>query len=315
MKFFVLSFFSVVSIMAADLSIDGVRIEKEPVYTVYKKDTDMKVDGRVVSYYDDNKTIKELIPIKKGLINGEYTYYHQNGKLGTKVFYKNSKRNGLFSSFFDNGAKAAEIFYVDELKHGDAKEWFPNGQLRYHVKYDNGKVNGRVTLYDANGSVESINEYTNGALSKQIQPKEPNNVQLQTRATFMAGSGKDIYYLFVSPKCPHCFNFLEQLQKYYGDATFYVYVVPLNPQDKEERRMLELVYNEKLNHLELLLDMKQNGVDMSKPVPDEYIAAANYLVLKAQQIQLNMGIRNVPMLVDTKGFFHSVAEFEKKYSK
>ena len=305
------------SLNATDFTTDMLDIKQESGYSVYKKGTNTPVTGLFKTYFDDNKTLKEIIPLNNGRINGTYQSFYKTGSLEQTIDYLDSKRTGLQTTYFNAGNKAYEITMLNEKKEGHAKEWYQNSQLKYDVLFHKDILEGLVTVYTKDGSIESIEKYKNGKIIKQIKPKSPNNMQLQTRALVTYGTGKDIYYLFISPLCPHCKDFLSKLKKYKDDATFYIYLIALNPKNKEERLLLDIVYREKLanKRLEKLFAIKNGSLDTNITISSQDTYFNNSEILKAQQIQAMMGVRGVPALIDTKGFKYNTNEFMKKYSK
>ena len=300
---------------ATTFTRDMLDVKQDSGYSVYKKGTTQPVTGLFETYYDDNRTLKEIIPISNGRINGTYQSFYKSGELEQTIDYLNSKRNGKQISYFKNNKKAYEADMKNEKQNGHVKAWYENNQLKYDVLFKDGKVDGVVTIYTKDGKIESIEKYKNGKSVKQIQPKTPNNVQLQTRALITYGTGKDIYYLFMSPLCPHCREFFSKIDNYTKDVTFYIYVVPLNPKNKVERQTIELIYREPYakEKLKRLIEAENGSLDLNKTLTYKDTYVNNTEILKAQQIQAEMGVRGVPTLIDTKGFKYNANEFFKKY--
>lgn len=303
-----------ITLYATDYRSNMIDIDKNNGYIVYKKGTKTAVTGLLKTYYDDNKTLREIIPLKDGSIDGLYKAYYKSGALKSTIEYAKSRRDGKQTEFYENKQKSYEAQMHHGKREGLVKAWYKNAQLSYAIKYHNDKATGLVKVYDKNGTVSFIDEYKDGVLTKQIQPKKPDNIQLQTRALATYGSGKDIYYLFVSPLCPHCHDFLSTIETYKKDVTFYIYVIPLNAKNKEERHILDLIYREPFatNRLKTLFSFENGTLDINKTISPEETYKDNTEIAKAQQIQAVMGIRDVPTLIDTKGFRYNVNQFAEK---
>ena len=295
----------------------NITIDKSKGYIVYVKGTKDLVTGKLKKFYDDNKTLYSITPLKDGKIDGIFKVFYKDSKLKAKIYYKNSKRNGKHIIYFKNGKKAYEADMKNEKKDGHVKEWYDNGQLMYDILYRDNKPEGMVKIFDKNGSIQMISEYKNGKRVKQIQPKKPNNMLLQTRALFMYGNGKDIYYLFMSPICPHCKEFFSKIDKYKDKVTFYVYAIPLNPKNKIERKILNIIYAQPSaeKKIEMLKKAENGTLDLEQNISKKQLFFNSLEIAKAQQIQLIMKVRAVPKLIDTKGFEYSAKDFYKKYSK
>jgi len=312
---FLFLFLCAIVLGASEFTTDMLDINKSDGYIAYKKGTQERVSGVYKTFYDDNISIKEYIPLHKGLINGKYKLLYKSQKTQAVMDYIDSKRTGKHIAFYEDGKKSYEANMINEKKEGQVRHWHKNGQLHYDVTYKDNKVEGLVKVFAQDGSIESITEYKNGKTSKQIQPKLPNNMQLQTRALATYGSGPDIYYLFISPACKFCSKFLSQLDKFKKKVTFYLYVVPLKNKDEDERKLLDLIYREKYNdnRVKMIYDIKNKKVDLTQEIMPVETYVNNAEILKAQQMQATLGVYQLPTLVDTKGFKLSSDELFKKY--
>jgi len=316
MKIFVLFLLTFSLYATTTYSMKDVQIDKKNGYSVYTKGTKKGVNGLLKTYFDDNKTLKESIPLRNGKINGVYKSFYESGNLRSKIDYKDSKREGKEIVYYPSGKKAYEADMKNGKKNGYVTQWYENGQQQYKVFYKNNKVEGLVTLYKKDGTIESKNRYKDGKITEQIQPKTPDNVKLQTRSLGVYGSGKDIYYLFVSPLCPHCHEFLSHIEQYKDIATFYIYLIPLNPKDKKERKILDIIYSKKepIERVNALFAFEAGKLDLNQKVDDKAVYYNNVAIAKAQQMQMIMNVNSVPMLIDTKGFRYNANKFAKKYS-
>lgn len=313
--FFIFYFLSTLLIASETFTKESVDINRSNGFTVYKKGTQERVSGVLKEYYDANQTrLKSILPLKNGQIEGEYQSFYASGKKRTVMVYHKSKREGKHTIFYENGVKMYESTLHNDKKDGNQSEWFKNGQLKYNVLYKNNRVEGRATLYSKDGKVESINEYHQGKIVKQIQPKKPNNKKFQTRALTTYGTGSKIFYLFISPTCPHCKNFLKEIEKYKDDVTFYIYYIPSNPKNKTERKILDIVYSQKKfgGKIEAIFAQRDGKLDLAQKVKDEDLYINNSEIAKAQQMQIEAGVYTVPTLVDTDGFFYTPKEFASK---
>lgn len=312
----IILFLCTISLFASEFTSEIVDIDKSSGYIVYKKGTKEKVTGFLKTYYDDNKTVKELIPLKNGEISGVYKSYYKSNKLSTKIDYKDSKRDGKHIGYFESGSISYESDMKNEKREGHVKVWYENSQLRFDALFEDDNPEGIVTTYLEDGTIESIEEYKNGRVINQIQAKKPDNIQLQTRALTTYGEGKDIYYLFISPVCPSCKDFLSNIDKFKKDVTFYVYLVPLSDRNKKERKLLDIVYSKKYakERMDTIFDIKNDKVNLSQFISAEDTSMNNTEILKAQRMQATMRVRSVPTLIDTNGYLLRVDELYKKYS-
>lgn len=310
-------FLSTVLLQSATFIIQNVDINKTNGYIVYKKGTTQKITGTLNRYYEDNKTIKTITPLIDGQIEGIFKSFYKSSKIKSEIAYHQSKRDGKSIVYHENGKKMYEANIVNDKKEGKVEEWYANGQLKYSVLFTDDKVSGLVKIYEENGTVEMVNEYKDGKIIKQIQPKKPNNIMLQTRALTTYGEGDKIYYLFISPSCGHCKKFLDGIAQYKKEVTFYIYYIPSNPNNRDERKILDIVYSKKGvgEKIKSIFEAKNGTLDLSQKVKDEDLYRNNIEIAKAQQMQMNMNIRAVPAIIDTKGFIYSSKEFISKFKK
>lgn len=314
-KFFIPFFLCTLSLFATDFRLSQTIIERQPIFRVYSKDTHKPVTGNVVIYHDDNKTVKEILPLKNGYLEDTYKRYYESGKLQAAVDYKHSKRNGKHITYYENGQKAYEAPMKEGKREGYVYSWHKNGTLQSKVLYKNDKPEGHVVVYDKNGKVAYEAYYKKGKEVKVIKPFAPDNDRLQTSATAIYGTGKDTYYVFISPICPHCHEFLKELPKYKDKAMFYIFAIPLQPKNREERAMLYAVNHEpfadkRMNILFAIAKGKKPSY-WPKAIPEANVL--DVAIAKAQQAQLNMRVRSVPAIFDTEGFKYTPEDLAKKY--
>jgi len=311
----IIIFLCAMSLNALEYTPKMVDIDKTKGYIAYKKGTKEKISGLLKIYHDDTKILKELIPLKNGLINGKYKSYYKSNKLKSEIDYKDSKRTGKHISYYENARRSYDADMYNEKREGRVKAWYKNGQLNYDILFKDNKPEGIVKIFMQDGEVESIEEYYNGKVIKQIQPKAIDNILLQTRALTTYGSGDNLYYVFISPICPACKDFLSEIEKFKNYATFYIYLIPLNPKNKKERKLLDVVYSQEFpqDRMKAILNIKNGSIDLSTDTSNQSPTVNTIEIAKAQQIQMNMGITRVPTFIDTKGFKYTKEELYKKY--
>lgn len=149
-----------------------------------------RLDGKVLTYASDGKTVVEEGTALGGKRNGRYATYYSNGQLQKEQEYKDGKEHGYLRTYeqdgrlkwdcnYENGKMHGEQmqFYISNrddyvrvanYEHGtlvgDYKEtYFKGGGIKTQGTYDkNGKKTGRWIEKEYNGDYRLDCEYKNG---------------------------------------------------------------------------------------------------------------------------------------------------------
>jgi antitoxin component YwqK of YwqJK toxin-antitoxin module len=152
-----------------------------------------KLDGKVITYGTDGKTVIAESTSSNGKRNGRYTSYYSNGKLEKEQEFKDGKENGYLRTYDQDGKIKWDCFYDDgemqgqqvqlfvssldgyyvktsNYNHGvlvgDYSEIYENGKLRLKGQYDNtGKKTGLWVTGEKDGSITDESEYKNDMLN------------------------------------------------------------------------------------------------------------------------------------------------------
>lgn len=88
-----------------------------------------------VSYYDD-KTLKEVVPVRFGKVTGTYYRYHPDGTVAEEGKYESGKKIGKWVEFYPGGTRRKK-----EVQH--PASYYEEGEPFTLVEYDE---KGRVTF-------------------------------------------------------------------------------------------------------------------------------------------------------------------------
>jgi len=112
---------------------DNILQDKEKYFKGWPKDSQ-------VTYYDqEEKQVREVIPIEYGEREGNYYYFHENGRIAVMGEFRFDKKVGVWREFyrFSRGRKK-EIQYAPEKDPFDqshqpfiVREWNKKGKLVY----------------------------------------------------------------------------------------------------------------------------------------------------------------------------------------
>lgn len=133
------------------------------------KEFDLTLSGDLNTFYD-NKNIKEIIPLSKGVIVGAFKSYYENGKAKEEIDYSNGEQTGERTEYFENGNKKYSIRRNIKLNQFEHSSYYENGNQRklehkcldkderigeYKEWYDNGQL-GETGTYISNYEREGL---------------------------------------------------------------------------------------------------------------------------------------------------------------
>lgn len=122
------------------------------------KEFDLTFSGDLTTYHKD-KSVKEIIPLSKGIIVGTFKSFYENGKPKEEIHYSNGEQTGERIEYYENGNKKFSISKSDN----------PNGYLHSHF-YDNGKLKS-TQIYVSNNDRDGkwIQYYSNGQMKSETE--------------------------------------------------------------------------------------------------------------------------------------------------
>jgi len=115
-------------------------------------------NGNFVSYFPDEKTVKEQGAYKDGKKDGNWTTFYVNGKTASKITYTDGNPTGQILTFYEDGSKRSE----EHVENGVYKLWFQNGNLQTEGFMKNNERDGHWVAYDESGTKLSEGDYVQG---------------------------------------------------------------------------------------------------------------------------------------------------------
>ncbi|MDR0543095.1 MAG: hypothetical protein LBH19_12910 [Dysgonamonadaceae bacterium] len=164
------------------------------------------LNGEVISYYGDGKTVKNKATVKNGKVDGPvYRYsqdgrleyekgmkdgiddgperrYDESGKVIAETIYKNGKAEGKSFAIYNKGYSDAYVkteCYKNGILDGDYSEKYENGTVKTKGKYLNGKKEGVWETNKEDGSKRPTEEYKNGNVIKRITYFTDGKVEME----------------------------------------------------------------------------------------------------------------------------------------
>ena len=136
------------------------------------RELDLTFSGDLKTFYD-NKNVKEILPLSKGIIVGTFKSFYENGKPKEEIQYSNGEQTGERVEYFENGNKKYSISKsINPVGHLHT-HYYENGNLKsteiYVSKYD--RV-GKWIQYFPNGQMKSECEFINNEFFVQNCWKE-----------------------------------------------------------------------------------------------------------------------------------------------
>lgn len=125
----------------------------------YKKG---RLDGKVLTYGSDGKTVITESNATEGKRNGRYTTYYSNGQLSREQEYKDGKEHGYLRTYEQDGSIKWDCYYEDGKMHGQQTQLFISNMHGYYVKtsnYEHGLLVGDYSEVYQNGEIKEKGQY------------------------------------------------------------------------------------------------------------------------------------------------------------
>lgn len=125
----------------------------------YKKG---RLDGQVITYGADGKTIIAESISSDGKKNGRYVTYYSNGQLSREQEYKEGKEHGYLRTYNQDGTLKWDCNYEDGKMQGQQVQMYESNLYGYFVKtsnYERGTLVGDYSEVYANGNIKDKGQY------------------------------------------------------------------------------------------------------------------------------------------------------------
>lgn len=127
--------------------------------------SDGYLNGELVRYYPDGKTVKERANMKNGKADGVTETYSEEGKLTYEKGLRDGTDNGPERRYSNDGELVYEAMYKDGKMEGKAFQKINRGNPDAYTKteyYKNGKHEGEYLEVFENGTVKTKGKYIDG---------------------------------------------------------------------------------------------------------------------------------------------------------
>ncbi len=134
-----------------------------------KNNIDSEVSEKVISWHDSAYSHqKQVLDYDKSLKRYVYKYYRFDGSLKSIIPLKDGKMNGTVKYFHRNGLVSFEIDHVNGIKDGNMKSFSNEGTLMSTGKYKRGKKDGEWKYFSSNGNLKRTEVYKEGILTYKV---------------------------------------------------------------------------------------------------------------------------------------------------
>ena len=153
-------------------TIDGERIPitaREVIKSMSTLDEYASADGTYITYYADEKTVKEQGEYKDGLKEGLWKTFFNNGNVATKKSYVKGNPTGTSYTFYEDGKKRS----VENIENGIVSFWYQNGKKQSEGRMKDNLRDSVWTFWNEDGAVTSSGLYRKGlkeGLHKEFFP-------------------------------------------------------------------------------------------------------------------------------------------------
>jgi len=114
------------------------------------EDSEWKVDGEYISWYDNGQKESEG-NVLNGKKDGKWTEWYENGEVTEYATYKNGKPVGKLDRWHPSGVKEREIIFDESGLVTEQVWWYENGQQGSTGKYKNGVKFGKWIWWHESG--------------------------------------------------------------------------------------------------------------------------------------------------------------------
>ena len=120
---------------------------------------DQNYSGELKTYHP-NKSVKEIIPLKKGTITGTFRSYFENGQLKDEIHYLNGEQTSERTEYYENGNNKFSITKSQKPKGNLHSHYYENGNLKSTEIYvSENDRDGKWIQYYPNGQMKSETEF------------------------------------------------------------------------------------------------------------------------------------------------------------
>lgn len=112
------------------------------------------------SYHDKNGKEIEMIPLTHG--SGKIVSYYDNGKTSKEMEFYNGEFVNSYKEYYYSGEIKEEMIFLIDDYHGKKIEYFKNGKIKAERNYIHGIIDGKTKIYHENGKLKLEENYKNG---------------------------------------------------------------------------------------------------------------------------------------------------------
>jgi uncharacterized protein len=110
---------------------------------------------------NEEGTVTERIPYRKGVIDGERLFFYPSGKVRYEYQYRGNRKNGKAGEYDESGCPIEIAWFNNDTKDGMSNLYFPDGKKKAIGRYVMGVKNGQWSNYDEMGILKERGDYRN----------------------------------------------------------------------------------------------------------------------------------------------------------
>lgn len=126
------------------------------------------IHGTKTEYFEGGTLVRAKLNFTAGVRNGPFQYYHHNGQLKLNGKYVNDLLDSTVNAFYENGNPKYTFTYVMGARTGLSLSYFNNGNVEQKVNLVDEKPDGIMETYYEAGNIRMVTSYKQGIRNGQF---------------------------------------------------------------------------------------------------------------------------------------------------
>lgn len=154
------------------------QLEKTMISTLSKDD---KYLVKEIKEYYNNKQVKSIKFLNKGLSQGEHKEFYKEGQLKWKGKFHEGVEKGIHEAFFESGRLKYETTYNDDGYRANVKEYYDtNDRLKIEMQFDDdGYILNILKYFDIRGNKLEVGTLKNGTGTLKYYDRDNKVIKIE----------------------------------------------------------------------------------------------------------------------------------------
>lgn len=119
-------------------------------------------DGKYKGYHSNLGLLQSEGIFENNLYQGKWKFYYEDGKTIKQIVeYVNDTVHGVREDYWENGNLKSRVYKIKGVQNGKVTHYYETGEIEEVGNLKNGKFNGRILGYFKNGNIKFSRKYWN----------------------------------------------------------------------------------------------------------------------------------------------------------